>query len=503
MWPFTKKTDEKRTARSRPAVRGRRMFEAAKTNNLTGDWGTTPLSADRIVEKHHKILVARSREQAANSDHGRSFIRMCRQNIVGSKGVLLQAQSRDMDGRLDRKANDAIEAAWKQWGHKKICDIAGKKSWRAIQASCVATAAKDGEFMLLVIRGRDAGEWGIALQEVDPQRCPVELNEERLSGGRFIRHGIEFNRYGRPMAYYFTGSESDSDYRFGSIRCKRISADQVIHGFVSDMVSQRRGLPWMATALYRMKMLTGFEDAALVNSRVSAAKGGFITWREGYEPPGYEDQEHEEVFVDVEPGQWQELPPGAEATANNPNYPNGEFEKFTKSMLRSIASGLGVAYNNLANDLEGVNFSSIRQGKLDERDNWKDMQEWLVEDLVAPVFEAWLKVALLKGKITVSGKPLKASRIEKYSEVSWQPRRWEWIDPRSDMAAAESSVKNLFSSPSQIIRDQGRDPQSVWREYAADIDEMKKAGIPEGLIPYFLGNKEESQQDDDNDDENV
>jgi capsid protein len=33
-------------------------------------------------------------------------------------------------------------------------------------------------------------------------------------------------------------------------------------------------------------------------------------------------------------------------------------------MLRGIAAGNGVHYNNLAQDLEGVNYSSIRQVRL-------------------------------------------------------------------------------------------------------------------------------------------
>jgi lambda family phage portal protein len=158
-------------------------------------------------------------------------------------------------------------------------------------------------------------------------------------------------------------------------------------------------------------------------------------------------------------------------------------------MLRGFASGWGVAYNNLANDLEGVNFSSIRQGKLDERDNWKDLQEWLIEQLIEPVFEAWLPRQLLAGRIKVNGKPLKAERLDKYRNVSWQPRRWEWIDPRADMDAAERSVQNLIDSPSQVIRNQGRDPQTVWRELARDIEAMKAAGIPDEFISTAMGIK--------------
>ena len=40
----------------------------------------------------------------------------------------------------------------------------------------------------------------------------------------------------------------------------------------------------MATGLYRMRHLNGFEDAAIINARVGASKMGFIQWKDGYGP---------------------------------------------------------------------------------------------------------------------------------------------------------------------------------------------------------------------------
>lgn len=466
--------------RRRSAVR---YLDGARHDRLTADWLTTPMTADDIVNRHLRILVARSREQAANNDYARSFARMCHQNIVGPRGVMLQAQSRDEFGKLDTHANQAIEAAFDRWAHRDHCDVAGKLSWRAIQASCVISAAVNGEFMLRKIYGEDAGAFGFALQLLDPMRCNPQFDEDNLPGGRFIRGGIEFNAYGRPLAYYFA---SDHDWKtytwsFAGRDYLRIPADEIIHGFVPDMVGQKRGLPWMATGLFRLKQLMGFEDAALVNARVGASKMGFIRWREGMGPEFSEDEQLG-MQMEASPGEFQVLPDGAELQDWNPQFPSGEFATFNKAMLRGIAAGFGVAYNNLANDLEHVNFSSIRQGALDEREHWKERQEWLIEALMQPVFEAWLPRALLGGHITVKGKSLKPERLARYAVVSWQPRRWAWIDPKSDIEAAVTAKNQMLMAPSQIIRDQGRDPSDVWREIAADIEQMKAAGIPENFI---------------------
>lgn len=464
-----------------------RMFDAGASDRLTASWPTFPLHADQIVRKHQRVLVARSREQAANNDYGRAFLRMVRQNIVGPHGIRVQAQSRDPDGRLDRLANDAIEAAWHEWSRAENCDVTGRQSWRQIQGAAVTSAAKDGEFIIRKIYGRDAGPWGFSLQILDPQRCPVDYDVERLADGTFVRHGIEFNQFGRPLAYFFTTTdEREADYNFRGRYFVKIPADEIIHGFLSDMVGQKRGLPWMATALWRMQMLHGFEKASLVNARVSAAKGGFFEWQEGYGPEADED---EEITMDVEPGQFQELPAGVRFKEWAPQYPNGEFGMFHKSILRGISTGLGVAYNNLANDLEGVNFSSIRQGALDEREHWKELQEWLIESLVERVYREWLPRALLDQRITVVGRPLRPERIDKYQAVLWQPRRWSWIDPRAEVDASVKMKDNLMGSFGQFIRDQGKDPDTVWRDIAQDIEQMRAAGIPEEYIKQAMGQK--------------
>lgn len=490
--PEAEKTETRKAGASyNSAKAASRMFDATKQDRLNGDWLTMPVTAAWLIRMHQRVLVARSRHQAATNDYARAFVRLARQNIAGPRGVVLQARSRDAGGTLDTLANQAIEATWIKWGHKSSCDVAGEKSWRQIQLSAIDSACIDGEFMFRKIYGKDAGPFGFALQILDPQRCHPQYDRFDLPDGSFIRAGIEFNKYGRAMAYHFTvAKESDGfyNYSYAGLNYHVIPADEIIHGFVPEMVGQKRGLPWMATGLFRLKQLAGFEDAAVVNARIGASKMGVIQWKEGHGPE-LDEGEAENFEMDGDPGSFPVLPEGAELKEWNPQYPSGEFATFNKAMLRGIASGLGVSYNNLANDLEGVNFSSIRQGTLDEREHWKELQEWLIETLCQPVFEAWLPRALLGGHISVKGRPLKPERIDRYGEIAWQGRRWQWIDPQADVNAAVASKNNLLMSPGQIIREQGKDPSSVWREIAADIEEMRKAGIPDDFIKASILDK--------------
>jgi lambda family phage portal protein len=454
-------------------------------------WGSLPLPIDEFITLRQPALVARSREQWSNNDYMRAFVRRCRQNIVGHHGIRLQAKATLANGKTDKNANDAIEAAWRQWGLAGNCDVTGKYTWRALQALAVEHASRDGEFIFRKVYGADAGPFGFALQAIDPQRLPVRYQDSNFGkNGHFIRQGIEFNRYGKPVAYHFTSTDEWDAYFYYSVSGKgfvRVPADEIIHGFVTEWASQRRGIPWAATSLFRLHHLNGFEDAAVQNARASASKMGFIQYREGFGPEA-DDSTNVADSINAEPLSFHELPEGAELAEWNPQYPSGEFAAFNKAMLRGAGAGMGVAYNGLANDLEGVNFSSIRDGKVDERDNWKELQTWLIEALCQPVFEEWLKLSLIASLIVKKdGKPLPASRVAAYKDAHWQPRRWEWIDPKSDATAKVTEVRGGFTSPSQVIRERGHDPETVFKEIADDMALMKASGIPETIVNIIFG----------------
>jgi len=464
------------------------MFNSAQTN-ANDRWTSIAVSPDQFITQMQPVLVARSREQWSNNDYVRSFIRLARQNIVGQTGIKLQAKAKKARGKLDADANEAIQNAWKAWGVAGNCEVTGQLSWRGLSALAIETTARDGEFIMRKIVGPDAGPSGFALQMIDPQRLMVRYENLRYDdNGSFIRQGIEFNRYGRPVAYHFSSTDEADSYWY-SINGRgfvRVPAEQIIHRFRVELVGQRRGLPWASTSLARLHHLAGFEDASVQNARATATKMGFIEYADGFGPTAEEDVNVAET-IDAAPLSFHELPEGAKIAAWNPTYPSGEYAVFCKSMLRGAAAGMGVLYNNLAGDLEGVNFSSIRQGTLDEREHWKELQQWLIESLCEPVFEAWLKVALLKGSIvSKTGKAYGPQSLAAFSEVHWLGRRWAWIDPRADVDSALASIRGGITSPSQVIHEAGRDPHAVFAEIAADLQAMAAAGIPEKFIELFM-----------------
>jgi lambda family phage portal protein len=470
---------------------GKRIFQAAAGGRLENSWTSTPTSVDAWIYQHWSTLVARSREQVENNDHASKFVQLCRDNIAGPKGFTLQAAVKDPNGSPDTLASSAIEDAFARFSKKGVFDVTGTLSRADAERLICSSVPPNGEVIAVARYGRELNEFGFAVQFIDPVLLDPTHYEERANGN-VIRHGIEFNANGKPVAYWFRRmDERQMGYVSGysAQSYDIVPAENVCHIFLPEIIGQKRGLSWLRTALWRLRMLGGFEDAAIVNARVGAAKMGF------FRDENADSDNDDDIPMEGDPGTFEDI--GSRQLVQwNPQFPDQSIDPFTKSLLRSIASGLKVSYNNLASDLTSVNFSSIRQGALDEREVWKGLQEWLISTWCEWLYDRWLQRALLAQAITVANKPLRFERIDKYRAVTWQPRRWAWIDPASEVSANEKAIAMRIKSRSEVIREtSGRDPVDVWEETSREDKEMSALGVkPEAMPGSPGGSKPQSEE---------
>lgn len=456
--------------RGKPAPR-RRAFDAANTGRLFSDWLTLTKSADADIRYTLKALRARSRDLAQNNDYARRYLDLVSANVVGAKGIQLQVRAREPDGRLDQVANQQIEAAWHEWGRAGTCTVDGRASWIDAQRLAIESIVRDGEVFVLFVEDR-GNRFGFRLQFIDPDLVDVEHNAE-LEGGGQIRMGVEVDATGRPVAYHIRTRHPDDYQHTGrAARVERIAAERVLHLYRADRIGQTRGVPWTASAMTRLKMLGGYEEAELVAARIGASKMGFFTSETGDEYGADGSEDTGDLRMEVSPGQFEQLPKGVDFKAFDPQHPNAAFKDFEKAMLRGIASGLGVSYTSLANDLEAVSYSSIRQGLLEERDFWRMHQHWLIEHFCQPVYLRWLRQVLATGMTT-----LPERKYDKFAATTWVPRGWQWVDPRNEAEAQILAINNGLMTRTQALAERGLDVEDVLRELAAEDELAASVGV--------------------------
>jgi lambda family phage portal protein len=458
----------------------KRSYHAASPSRLFADYVESERSPDSELYPVIARMRARSRDLARNNEYARRYFNLLKTNVVGQYGFKLQVKALDPRGALDTDGNQGIETAFKVWGKRGNCTADGKMSWVDVQKMVVEGLARDGEVFVIKHRG-NAFHDSFALEFLEPDQIDEKKNE-RLDGGREIRMGVELDKFKKPIAYHILTSHP-GDYDFASMvkspKHKRVPAEQMIHVFMPLRAGQTRGEPWMSSAMASIKQLNGWREASIVAARMGASKMGFFTSPSG---DGFvaDDLDGNVPIIDAQPGTFHQLPQGVDLKTFDVGYPTSEFDSFHRSVLKGIASALGVSYTSLANDLEATSYSSIRQGALEERDFYRSVQQVMIDHFVQPVYEAWLEAAM---EVDTLFMPI--ATFDKFSTASeFRGRAWNWVDPMKEMNAAVLGMKNGVLSLQDVASQYGKDTEELLAEIQRDKSLMEQFGIKYALEPY-------------------
>jgi lambda family phage portal protein len=460
-----------------PPAHGRRnltLFNGSVGSRLTMDWVNAPiLSADQEIKGNLRILRGRARELSRNNAVAKSYLKILVANVLGERGIGYQPLVRNNNDELNQQFNRKIEKAWKEWCRRGNCTVDGKLSFRAAQSLVLQTVATDGEAFVRMVPGFD-NKYRFALQMIDADQVDHLFSRwpspgaGRSAAENEIRMGVEVDVWGRPVAYHVNPAHP-SDLG-GSLLRERIRAEYILHLYDPLRVQQTRGIPWFTPCMLEMRMVGGYMEAELVAARVSAAKIGFLEHTDdaAYEAP----TEDEHRRIEANPGVIEELPPGLRFKEWNPEHPANAFPMFVKAALRFIAGGLGVSYNALAADLEGVNYSSMRSGLLIERDQWKICQSFMKENFLEPVFKNWLSMALLSGELVLDSRD-----PGRFLEGKWEARGWPWVDPLKDVQASILGIGAGLRTRDRIIGEEGGDVEEVFEQIAREKKLAEQYGL--------------------------
>ena len=463
-------------------VAKKRGFDGAATGRLFSDFVTSQRSADSELRYSLKTLRNRCRELARNNEYARRYLHLVKTNVVGERGASLQVKATNVDGSLDTIGNTIIEQEWKRWSKVGSCTVDGRLSFADAQAMVVESIARDGEALVRIVN-YDGNQDRFALEFLEPDLIDEEKNE-RAPNGNEIRMGVEFDQYRRPVAYHML-TEHPGDYQFHQYdrRTQRVDAESILHLYMPDRAQQTRGVPWMSTALTSLKMLHGYREAELVAARTAASKMGFFVSRSGEGFMGDDLEDSVIPITDAEPGSFFQLPRDVEFQPWDPSHPTSAFGDFEKSILRGIASGLGVSYHSLANDLTQTSYSSIRQGSIEDRDFYKMIQSYMITHFVMPIYEKWLINAFTIGSVN-----LPIDKFDKFASASqFRPRGFAWVDPQREINAHVVALQNGLISLQDVANVYGRDVEEVFAQVARDKQLADQFGLKLAFEPFGGG----------------
>ena len=461
-----------------------RMWEAAMTDAQTlgwfGDLGITALA----LRTQLWTIRRRCREAAKNDPYVVRALQLYRNNVIGAQGVKLNMDVRGADGKSDIDASGRLEDAWNLWAQTPdYCDIEGRKSLTMFLQACVREWKLEGEAIVHIAHST-RNPFGVQLKLYRADQLALDIIRPATRDEWAILNGVEVNGEGRPVAYWFrtellpNGTFTGEPYR--------IPARQILHLFDEDEPGQTRGVPVFASVLKDLRIAHGYDIAELIAARVDASRVG--TWKQ--EDGGDTSQIAENTagfgFTQkTEPGEDRVAPLGWDYKPDAPARPNAGYGQFKKDVLRRVASGLSVSYNTLANDLEGVSYSSIRAGTLEDREVYKLMQQAVVDKILRPLFRrrgAWLDSFLASDMAARFGFTAEDADRLRLAD-NWLPRRWSWVDPHSEATANEIAVSRHWTTDTDIAAEGGKDFYQNVETAAQEKAWMEAKGVTDADAP--------------------
>lgn len=449
----------------------RSVFAGASTGRLFEDWIASWMSPQDENKYELRLLRNRAREQCRNNPLARRYLGLCDEQILGPKGITLQARNRLTTGEPDEETNQQIETAWAAWGERGVCTADGRYSWRGFHGAALEARKRDGEALVELLYGFP-NRFGFAVRLLDIDLLDETYNvPANQNGGNAIVQSVEINEYGREVAFHVWTQHPMETMTQGQRKRVRIPATRMLHLGRPRRAGQTRYEPALTPVLTPLRMLDEYLNAELAAARAAAETPAFIQKSENAPGPDPDDPMAGVLRLETAKGTLQELAPGETLATWPSEHPNAVLPAFVREVKAHTAAGLHVAYASLTGDMSQSNYSSSRMALTPERDHWRIEQQQEIDDFCMPIFRAWLRQAVIWQQIRLPGP------YADYQWAEWEPRGFDYVDPEKDITASLMEVEAGLNSLTRVAAGQGRDLRAILMERKAELDLAEELGV--------------------------
>lgn len=461
---FSPEAGQRRSAarlRSSGLTRARMLYDGATTGHRGAGWRPAATDANQEVRLGGSKLRENARDMVRNNPYAFRAKAAIGSNVVGT-GIIPNVVSKSS------RSVERLEELLIEHFDTTHCDASGGTNLYGLQSQIMGTVVESGECFVRY-RPRHAADGHplpFQLQVLEPDYLDL-LQDGPLKNGNFAVQGIEFNKIGGIVGYHLFNEHPGNSRTYSSPKSSLVPADMIAHVFRADRPGQVRGVSWYAPVILRLRDFTDFSDAQLMRQKIAACFAAFITG-ESEETTGLTDETvtSGRLLEQFEPGMIERLRPGENVEFAAPPSV-GDFSNYSSVTLHEIAAGLGISYEALTGDLQGVNFSSGRMGWLEFQRNIDSWRHTMLEPQLNQKIADWfLKAARLSGEL-----------VTRDTRIKWTPPRREMISPKDEIPYMAQAVRSGFMTRSEIVRRNGYDPLKLDQELADDNKRQDKLGL--------------------------
>lgn len=458
-------------------------YDAASRKRTDNDWPTYLYSADGAILPDSPAMIARTRDAVRNDWCARSVVDAYRRHVVGT-GITCRSAARDPVTREELpEFNEKLDRLWDAWANNpKRCDIEGVKTLTEIEAMLCDERITAGEAFLVEV---DHPVIGFCVQVFEREQLATQVN---VNTPNEVRDGIEIDRYGRAIAYWFYTRHHPLEAQ--GEQPLRIPADRVHHFYRQERPRQTHGVSRLIPVLRKLRHLRMYEEYQLVRARLEACIGLIVTkpaatTSVGLGLPAESGAETSDsrgsAYFDIEPGMVPVMKDGESVTAFNTQAPGAIYEPFVNHQVKQIGAGAGLDYPTVARDYTNGSFSAQREGHI-ERDKETDLlQKQMIEQVLRPLRESWTIYQVTRGYVQAPIDFWMDESRPYYLAHDWQPPPKLWIDPSKQQAAAKGAMDSLLSSIQREANTLGIDWRELVRERGEALKFIKRTAASIGM----------------------
>lgn len=453
-----------------------RNYDAGNYSRLNAGWIAYNQSAEQTDRYNRETVRARARDLERNSDMANSIIGAYKRNVIGL-GWTLQARTDN------EKLNEQIEAAWKKWCRRRNCDVTETQSLMQMGRMAIERKKVDGGilFKKCYLKG---GIVPLRLQALEVDELDPTIATPKHKGNRVVG-GIEYNAYNKPVGYWIRQYAIDG---FAQADPVYVPEKDMIFIFSKRRPSQIREMSDIAPTISRIRDANEFMTAVSVKERIMACLSVFI--KKTIPPTGIGRgttlQDGGRVSYDgktISPGMIKEMNAGDEIQVVNPTGQSTDAAQYVKLQQRLIGAGQGLSYEATSRDMSQSNYSSARQGIIEDEQTYIEDTELFTEVFLDEVYESFVISGVLCGLFNIPDF-WDPEKKEKYLSHEWVAAPKKWIDPLKEVNAMKIAVQSGQKTFQQAAAENGQDWRRQIDDMAAALEYGRKKGIELGGVIY-------------------
>ena len=503
---------------ARPTVvaLGGALEGAERFDRETALWFADRRHPDQIIQTVKEEADFRGRESVTNDGYAQGVVDIYRDTIVGNQyrvnaqpnwEVLSRLYSSRFDEFWAEDFTNAVEDKFNLISESNSCwfDAQRKLTLSGLVRLAVAGFVYTGEVLASVEWIREVGRpFSTAVQMISPVRLS---NPNGVADNERLRRGIARDSRGKPTGYYIRDGYPGFPY-YGATGYswtlypaqKPWGRNQFIHITDTIQPDQSRGISALVAVLKQMHMTKRFQEVTLQNAIIKASYAASIESDLPKEMVAAQlgqtvatPESLQAVFLNSAGAYLQAIRqyaaagdsiaidgskiahffPGTKLNVHSLGGPGDLPPAYEDSLLRHIAAGLSISFEEFSSDFTKSNYSNARAAMIKTNKHMQARKRFVADRFADEIYALWLEEDFNDGKLPLPRGFTQAIFYQPYGKESLTACDWigsgrGQIDELKETQAALLRVKGGLSTREIEIAKFGYDWRKMFRQLARE-----------------------------------